>query len=96
VQPRSGCLATPPPHSGACLLAPLCRRVSQSRDPVNSTPKTRYLEAVSQLAAFLTAGGVDLPDAGRTDLEAFLAGLLAHWKPATAANRDRALRVFYA
>ncbi len=55
-----------------------------------------YLEAVTQLAAFLGARGVDLPGAGRTDIEAFLAGLLARWKPATAANRYRALRVFYA
>jgi site-specific recombinase XerD len=55
-----------------------------------------YLEAVTQLAAFLAARGVDLPDASRHDLEAFLAGLLARWKPATAHNRYRALRVFYA
>jgi site-specific recombinase XerD len=55
-----------------------------------------YLEAAAQLAAFLEARGVDLAGAGRTDIEAFLAGLLARWKPATAANRYRALRVFYA
>src|ERR671934_1528 len=55
-----------------------------------------YLEAVQQLDAFLTARGVDLAAAGREDLEAFLAGLLGRWKPATAANRYRALRVFYA
>jgi len=55
-----------------------------------------YLEAVQQLDAFLTARGVDLAGAGREDIEAYLAGLLARWKPATAANRYRALRVFYA
>jgi site-specific recombinase XerD len=55
-----------------------------------------YLDAVTQLAAFLTARGVDLAGARREDVEAFLAGLLARWKPATAANRYRALRVFYA
>ena len=55
-----------------------------------------YLEAVTQLAAFLQEREVDLAGAGRTDIEAFLAGLLARWKPATAANRYRALRVFYA
>ena len=55
-----------------------------------------YLEAVQQLDAFLTVRDVELADAGREDLEAFLAGLLARWKPATAANRYRALRVFYA
>ena len=55
-----------------------------------------YLEAVQQLDAFLAGRGLDLAGAGREDLEAFLAGLLARWKPATAANRYRALRVFYA
>ena len=55
-----------------------------------------YLEAVTQLDAFLHARGLGLLDAQRGDIEAFLAGLLARWKPATAANRYRALRVFYA
>jgi site-specific recombinase XerD len=55
-----------------------------------------YLEAVQQLDAFLTVRDVELADAGREDLETFLTGLLARWKPATAANRYRALRVFYA
>src|SRR6266508_1708238 len=55
-----------------------------------------YLEAVLQLDAFLPARGVDLAGARREDIEAYLAGLLARWKPATAANRYRALRVFYA
>ena len=55
-----------------------------------------YLEAVQQLDAFLGSRGVDLAAAGRDDIEAYLAGLLARWKPATAANRYRALRVFYA
>jgi site-specific recombinase XerD len=55
-----------------------------------------YLEAVQQLDAFLAVRGVDLAGARRDDIEAYLAGLLARWKPATAANRYRALRVFYA
>jgi site-specific recombinase XerD len=55
-----------------------------------------YLDAVTQLATFLKVRGVDLAGARREDIEAFLAGLLARWKPATAANRYRALRVFYA
>jgi site-specific recombinase XerD len=55
-----------------------------------------YLEAVLLLDAFLAARGLNLAAASREDLEAFLAGLLARWKPATAANRYRALRVFYA
>jgi site-specific recombinase XerD len=48
-----------------------------------------YLEAVQQLDAFLTARGIDLAGARREDIEAYLAGLLARWKPATAANRYR-------
>jgi site-specific recombinase XerD len=55
-----------------------------------------YLEAVQQLDSFLRSRDVDLPDAGRDDIEAYLTGLLGRWKPATAANRYRALRVFYA
>ena len=55
-----------------------------------------YLEAVLQLEAFLAARGRGLATASREDIEAYLAGLLARWKPATAANRYRALRVFYA
>jgi site-specific recombinase XerD len=46
-----------------------------------------YLEAVQQLDAFLAVRGVDLAGARRADIEAYLAGLLARWKPATAANR---------
>jgi site-specific recombinase XerD len=55
-----------------------------------------YLEAVLQLEAFLAARGRGLATASREDIEAYLAGLLARWKPATAANRYRALRVLYA
>jgi site-specific recombinase XerD len=55
-----------------------------------------YLEAVQQLDAFLRIRGIDLAAADRDDIEAYLAGLLARWKAATAANRYRALRVFYA
>lgn len=55
-----------------------------------------YLEAVRLLEAFLTVRGLGVADAGRADIEAFLADLLARWKPATAANRYRSLKVFYA
>jgi site-specific recombinase XerD len=51
-----------------------------------------YLEAVTGLAAFLAERGLELADARRDDIEAFLEGLLARWKPATANNRYRALR----
>jgi len=55
-----------------------------------------YLEAVRLLEAFLAGRGVRLADADRAHIEAFLADLLARWKPATAANRYRSLKVFYA
>jgi site-specific recombinase XerD len=55
-----------------------------------------YLEAAQQLDAFLRTRGIDLAAADRDDIEAYLAGLLARWKAATAANGYRALRVFYA
>jgi site-specific recombinase XerD len=55
-----------------------------------------YLEAVNQLAAFLEPHGVKLADATREDVEGYLGAVLAQWKPATAHNRYRALRVFYA
>ena len=55
-----------------------------------------YLEAVNQLAAFLEPNGVKLADATREDVEGYLGAVLARWKPATAHNRYRALRVFYA
>jgi site-specific recombinase XerD len=55
-----------------------------------------YLEAVRLLQAYLARRGVGLAEADRTQIEAFLADLLARWKPATAANRYRSLKVFYA
>jgi site-specific recombinase XerD len=55
-----------------------------------------YLEAVRLLKAFLAGRGVGLAEANRAHIEAFLADLLARWKPATAANRYRSLKVFYA
>jgi hypothetical protein len=42
-----------------------------------------YLEAVRLLEAFLAGRGVRLADADRACIEAFLADLLARWKPAT-------------
>jgi len=37
-----------------------------------------------------------LADARRGDVEAFLGALLERWSAATASNRYRALKVFYA
>jgi site-specific recombinase XerD len=54
-----------------------------------------YLDALQLAARFLEARGVELEQARREDMEAFIADQLAHWKPATAANRYRSLHVFY-
>src|SRR5215218_4873578 len=54
-----------------------------------------YLDALRLAARFLAARGVELEQARREDIEAFIADQLARWKPATAANRYRSLRVFY-
>jgi site-specific recombinase XerD len=54
-----------------------------------------YLDALRLAAQFLTARGVELEEARREDIEAFIADQLARWKPATAANRYRSLRLFY-
>ena len=48
------------------------------------------------LEAFLAGRDVGLAEADRSQMEAFLADLLARRKPATAANRYRLLKVFYA
>jgi site-specific recombinase XerD len=55
-----------------------------------------YLEAVNLLSAFLAARGLTVADARREHIEAFLGELLGRWKPATANNRYRSLRRFYA
>jgi site-specific recombinase XerD len=64
----------------------------------NKSPKTvtTYLEAVRQLAGHLGESGRTLADARRGDVEAFLGALLERWSAATANNRYRALKVFYA
>jgi site-specific recombinase XerD len=54
-----------------------------------------YFDALRLAAQFLTARGVELEEVRREDIEAFIADQLARWKPATAANRYRSLRVFY-
>jgi hypothetical protein len=54
-----------------------------------------YLDALPLAAQFLGARGVELEQAGREDIEAFIADQLARWKPATAINRYRSPRVFH-
>ena len=51
-----------------------------------------YLEAVRLLKTYLARQGIYLAEADRGHIEAFLADLLARWKPATAANRYRSLK----
>ena len=50
----------------------------------------------SGFTAFLSATSRrSLERARREDVEAYIAALLARWKPATAHNRYRGLRAFY-
>jgi site-specific recombinase XerD len=79
-------------------LPDLARSFERHLRAENNSDRTvqTYLEAVRLLQAYLARRGVGLAEADRTHIEAFLADLLARWKPATAANRYRSLRVFYA
>ena len=78
-------------------LPDLARSFERHLRAENKSDRTveTYLEAVRLLEAFLAGRGVRLADADRPHIEAFLADL-ARWKPATAANRYRSLKVFYA
>jgi integrase/recombinase XerC len=64
----------------------------------NKSPKTvtTYMEAVTQLAGILGQDGRTLADARRGDVETFITDLLERRTAATASNRYRALKVFYA
>jgi site-specific recombinase XerD len=57
-----------------------------------------YGEAVSLLTRYLVAQGMPTSPAviSREHVESFISDLLARWKPATAHNRYRALRSFFA
>ena len=56
-----------------------------------------YGEGVRLLGEYLVAEGLptDVARLRREHVEAFVATLLARWKPATASNRYRALQVFF-
>ncbi|MDE3076346.1 MAG: phage integrase N-terminal SAM-like domain-containing protein, partial [Chloroflexota bacterium] len=56
-----------------------------------------YGESLRLFAEFLVAKGMPqtLENIRREHVEAFIADLLARWKPATASNRYRALQVFF-
>ena len=80
------------------------RRLAQSWQRAllaeNRSPSTIavYSSAVERLADFLEARGHSLAisDVSRSDVEEFMAHLLARFKPATASNRYRALQAFFA
>jgi site-specific recombinase XerD len=77
---------------------PLLRSFQRHLRVENKSARTvqTYSEAASQLADHLAEHGRGLLDARQEDVEEFLAGLLDRHTPATALNRYRALRVFYA
>src|SRR5918994_2020500 len=79
-------------------LPDLARSFERHLRAENKSDRTveTYLEAVRLLQADLARRGVGLAEADRAHIEAFLPDLLARWKPATAANRYRSLKVFYA
>ncbi len=56
-----------------------------------------YMEAVGLLGAFLGSKGMptEVGAIHREHVEAFVADQLERWKPATASNRYRALKVFF-
>jgi site-specific recombinase XerD len=78
------------------LLAVSFRR---SLEAANKSPRTveTYSEAVRLFGEFLKAHGMptDPTAISREHVEAFIADLLANWKPATANNRYRALQQFF-
>ncbi len=65
----------------------------------NKSPRTvqTYLEALSRLGDFLAERGMPtaLGAIRREHVEAFIADVLAHARPATASNRYRALQAFF-
>ncbi|CAN5288109.1 tyrosine recombinase XerC [soil metagenome] len=65
----------------------------------NRSPKTvtTYGEAVNGLAAFLESAGMptEVSKIRREHVEAYTEHLLGRWKPTTAANRYKSLRVFF-
>ena len=65
----------------------------------NKSPRTitAYTEGLRLLDQFLESQGMprEIANITREHLEAFVAELLAKWKPATASNRYRALQSFF-
>jgi hypothetical protein len=74
-------------------LPDLARSFERHLRAENKSDRTveTYLEAVRLLEASLAGRGVGLAEADRVQIEAFLADLLARWKPATAGDRRQPL-----
>jgi len=77
----------------------LARSFNRSLLAQNKSPRTiqSYGEAVRLFGEFLAAQGMptNVADIHREHVESFLADVLAHWKPTTAANRYRSLQQFF-
>jgi len=77
----------------------LARSFTRSLLAQNKSPRTiqSYGEAVRLFGEYLAAQGMptNVADIHREHVESFLADVLAHWKPTTAANRFRSLQQFF-
>jgi site-specific recombinase XerD len=82
--------------SGLRVLGESFRRTLRAEHNSERTVET-YGEALRLFDAFLARQGMPRQIAGikREHVEAFIAELLAKWKPATASNRYRALHSFF-
>jgi site-specific recombinase XerD len=89
-------IAPPEAHTDIPAMAASFVRYLRAKNRSASTI-TNYGIAVDQLAAFLSARGMpaQVGSIRREHVEAFVADLLERWKPATAANRFRALQQFF-
>jgi site-specific recombinase XerD len=80
-------------------ITTLGQSFARSLRAANRSPATvqTYMFAVDQLAAFLSERGMptDVASIRREHVEAYLEDVLANWKPATAANKYRALQSFF-
>jgi site-specific recombinase XerD len=89
-------IAPPEAHTDIPAMAASFTRYLRAKNRSASTI-TNYGIAVDQLAAFLAARGMpaQVGSIRREHVEAFVAELLERWKPATAANRFRAMQQFF-
>jgi site-specific recombinase XerD len=89
--------APPEAHTDIPAMAASFTRYLRAKNRSPSTI-TNYGIAVDQLAAFLADRGmpVQVGSIRREHVESFIGHLLERWKPATAANRFRALQQFFA